>query len=341
MLQQWNLIFGNTLITYNMEYIDINTNFNTIEKLLLKINFLNNEEEIVSVEKPGEGNMNVVLRVITNQRSFILKQSRPFVQKYQDIPAPEDRINVEFQFYKTIENPSISKHIPKVLAHDPNQYLLLLEDLGNCKDMSFIYNNGKIETSEIETLVQILSNIHKSSVTNSYPENKELRALNHQHIFVLPFMENNGFSLDDIQIGLEDLSKPYKNDSQLKTIITQVGNRYLSEGTVLLHGDYYPGSWMAKEDQIFVLDPEFSFKGFPEFDLGVMAAHIVIATGNKLMISSIKNTYDLTLDEPLFLQITGIEIMRRIIGLAQLPLDKTLEEKKELLEIARTLIMEH
>jgi len=274
--------------------------------LLLKINFLNNEEEIVSVEKPGEGNMNVVLRVITNQRSFILKQSRPFVQKYQDIPAPEDRINVEFQFYKTIENPSISKHIPKVLAHDPNQYLLLLEDLGNCKDMS-----------------------------------KELRALNHQHIFVLPFMENNGFSLDDIQIGLEDLSKPYKNDSQLKTIITQVGERYLSEGTVLLHGDYYPGSWMAKKDQVFVLDPEFSFKGFPEFDLGVMAAHIVMATGNKLMISNIKNTYDLTLDEPLFLQITGIEIMRRIIGLAQLPLDKTLEEKKELLEIAKTLIMEH
>jgi len=190
--------------------------------------------------------------------------------------------------------------------------------------MSFIYNNGKIETSEIETLVQILSNIHKSKVTNSYPENKELRVLNHQHIFVLPFMENNGFSLDDIQKGLEDLSKPYKNDSQLKTIITQVGKRYLSEGTVLLHGDYYPGSWMAKKDQVFVLDPEFSFKGFPEFDLGVMAAHIVMATGNKLMISNIKNTYDLTLDEPLFLQIIGIEIMRRIIGLAQLPLDKTL-----------------
>ena len=86
--------------------------------------------------------------------------------------------------------------------------------------------------------------------------------------------------------------------------------------------------------------PEFSFIGFAEFDLGVMAAHMVMATGNKLMISKIKQAYKLKLDEPLFLQITGIEIMRRLIGLAQLPLERTLEEKKELLEIARLLIID-
>ncbi|QXP71969.1 phosphotransferase [Polaribacter sp. R2A056_3_33] len=323
-----------------MKYIDIHTDLKIIKEFLLEINFLKESEEILSAEKPGEGNMNVVLRVTTNQRSFIVKQSRPFVQKYQDIPAPEDRIDVEYQFYKAIESPAITCHIPKVLAYDAKNYVLILEDLGNCEDMSLVYKNRVIETESIQLLVDILSNIHKSEVSNTYPENKELRALNHQHIFVLPFVTDNGFSLDTIQDGLEAVSQAYKNDEKLKAQITLVGERYLSEGTTLLHGDYYPGSWMTKEDEVYVIDPEFSFKGFAEFDLGVMAAHMVMATGNKLLISRIKQAYKLKLDEPLFLQITGIEIMRRLIGLAQLPLERTLEEKKELLEIARLLIID-
>lgn len=323
-----------------MIYVDLNTDFKTLTEFLLNIGFLNDQEEISSVEKPGEGNMNVVLRVITNLRSFIVKQSRPFVQKYQDIPAPEARINVEYQFYKAIENPALAPHTPKVLAYNPENYVLILEDLGNCENMSLIYKNRTIEKTIIHTLVAILSNIHKSTGATNYPENKGLRILNHQHIFVLPFSIDNGFSLDTIQEGLEALSQTYKNDRKLKSKITLVGERYLTEGTTLLHGDYYPGSWMTKENNVFVIDPEFSFKGFPEFDLGVMAAHIVMATNNKLMISEIKKAYQLDLDIPLFLQITGIEIMRRLIGLAQLPLERTLKEKKELLEIARTLIMD-
>ena len=323
-----------------MKYIDIHTDLKVIKEFLLEINFLKESEEILSIEKPGEGNMNVVLRVKTNQRSFIVKQSRPFVQKYQDIPAPEDRIDVEYQFYKAIESPAVTSHIPKILAYDAKNYLLILEDLGNCEDMSFLYKNRVIETKSIQLLVDILSNIHKSDVSNTYPENKELRALNHQHIFVLPFVTDNGFSLDTIQDGLEAVSQAYKNDKKLKEQIALVGERYLSEGTTLLHGDYYPGSWMTKEDDVFVIDPEFSFKGFPEFDLGVMAAHMVMATGNKLLISTVKKAYTLKFDERLFLQITGIEIMRRLIGLAQLPLNRTLEEKKELLEIARLLIID-
>ena len=54
------------------------------------------------------------------------------------------------------------------------------------------------------------------------------------------------------------------------------GERYLAEGSTLLHGDYYPGSWMTVDDAVFVIDPEFSFKGFPEFDLGVMLSLIHI-----------------------------------------------------------------
>jgi len=60
-------------------YIDINSATADINQFLTDLKFLSSDENILTVEKPGEGNMNVVLRVKTNKRSFIVKQSRPFV----------------------------------------------------------------------------------------------------------------------------------------------------------------------------------------------------------------------------------------------------------------------
>ena len=42
------------------------------------------------------------LRVQTAERSFILKQSRPWVEKYPAIPAPEERVLVEAAFYEPL-----------------------------------------------------------------------------------------------------------------------------------------------------------------------------------------------------------------------------------------------
>lgn len=46
------------------------------------------DEVVEGVEREGEGNMNCVVRVMTSRRSFILKQSRPWVEKYPGFAAP-------------------------------------------------------------------------------------------------------------------------------------------------------------------------------------------------------------------------------------------------------------
>ncbi|MDO6600806.1 phosphotransferase [Tenacibaculum sp. 1_MG-2023] len=323
-------------------FIDQQTSIEEIKKLLQKIDFFtDNNENIIKVTKPGEGNMNVVLRVKTNLRSFIVKQSRPFVQKYKSIDAPIERIDVEYQFYKTIANNAIlNKCLPKILQYNAENHLLILEDLGECEDMTNLYNSDKIEIQQLELLINVIANIHNSKTTKNYPENKGLRVLNHQHIFELPFIENNGFSLNEIQPGLEELSIPYKKDILLKERIKEVGNTYLSEGKTLLHGDYYPGSWMRKDNDIYIIDPEFSFLGFAEFDLGVLAAHAVLISQNKTVFSVIEKNYPNKIDSKLLNQVAGIEIMRRLIGLAQLPISLTIKEKEELLKTAYSLVMD-
>ncbi len=322
-----------------MNYFDIKTPVDQLQEYLVSNQWIKAEDQVLFVDKPGEGNMNVVLRIKTDTRSFILKQSRPFVQKYQEIEAPLDRIAVEHQFYQAIQKEVLSKNLPAILGYDATEHLLILEDLGDCQDLTSLYSSRKIAKNTLEQLTSILSSIHKSKVPKSFPDNMAMRQLNHQHIFVLPFLETNGFELNDIQEGLQELSMPFKQDTALKAVINDVGNTYLSSGNTLIHGDYYPGSWMTKAKNIYVIDPEFGFVGFAEFDLGVMAAHIIMATADESYLNSIFSYYTETADKKLMIQVAGIEIIRRIIGIAQLPLERALTEKKYLLELARKMIL--
>jgi 5-methylthioribose kinase len=131
----------------------------------------------------------------------------------------------------------------------------------------------------------------------------------------------------------------FKENENLKKQVNIIGEKYLSKGDTLLHGDYYPGSWMSINDLLYVIDPEFGFVGFPEFDLGVMAAHLIIATHDLSYIEKIEKTYPKTIDMKLLKKIAGIEIMRRLIGLAQLPLSRTLADKEQLLLMSKNMIL--
>jgi 5-methylthioribose kinase len=319
--------------------ISESSSFNSIEAYLLAKGWLKENEHIAKINKAGEGNMNVVLRVTTNLRSLILKQSRPYVQKYQNIPAPLDRIKVEKAFYEAVQNGAIKQCFPIILGFDAASYLLALEDIGNCEDMSFIYDQRSISDWHLIKLISIIKNIHATVPPSDFPENMEMRQLNHQHIFILPFLEDNGFSLDDVQTGLQKLSQPFKKDQKLKVEITKMGDTYLSQGNRLLHGDYYPGSWMTKDESLYVIDPEFGFVGFAAFDIGVLAAHVIMATHDISYLEKIERLYGNNIDTTLTKKIAGIEIMRRLIGLAQLPLFRTLDEKKQLLLMSKNMIL--
>ncbi len=322
-----------------MKNLDCNTPIPELQDYLISRGWMDSSEEISSLEKPGEGNMNVVLRIKTNKRSFILKQSRPFVQKYQQIEAPLDRIAVEYDFYKTVSSEALQPHLPEILGYDAKNHVLLMEDLGHCDDLSSIYSSRSIDANNLKKLVNVLGLIHQNEVPEDFPENSEMRQLNHQHIFVLPFLEDNGFQLDDIQDGLQALSLSYKKDEKLKYIINEMGNLYLSKGETLLHGDYYPGSWMTEADNLYIIDPEFGFAGFAEFDLGVMVAHTIIATADERYLETIIDLYSRNADKSLVKKVAGIEIMRRLIGLAQLPLEHTIAEKQYLLQTAHEMIL--
>ena len=322
-----------------LQQFDTASHPEAITASLKNLGWLEPGEKIRTVSKAGEGNMNVVLRLGTNRRSLILKQSRPFVQKYPQIPAPPDRICTEEWFYRAVAGSGIEAHLPGVLGFDPDSYLMLLEDLGQAEDMTFLYEERTVARETLQTLVEVLGRIHATPAPAGFPDNLELRRLNHQHIFVLPFLKDNGFNLDQIQPGLEALATPFKKDAALKAVVTALGHHYLEAGKVLLHGDYYPGSWLQASGTVYIIDPEFSFAGFAEFDLGVMAGHLLLATGDPEIVNRVLERYSGPANRELAVQVAGAEIVRRLIGLAQLPLERSLEEKAYLLGLARNFLL--
>ena len=120
-----------------------------------------------------------------------------------------------------------------------------------------------------------------------------------------------------------------------------LGDVYLQTHNILIHGDYYPGSWIKSKSGIKIIDPEFSHFGKAEFDLGVMMAHLKMAQIENSLLKRVLDLYQkpLDFDYQLFLGFCGVEIMRRIIGLAQLPLHLTIKEKSDLLNFSMHLII--
>jgi 5-methylthioribose kinase len=290
-------------------------------------------ESVRHTEKPGEGNMNFVMRVCTEQCSFIIKQSRPWVQKYPQVAAPIERITVEAAFYQAIRGQQVLQfYSPQLIGVDASNFILALEDLGSGADYSYLYQpDTKILDKEVEELTLYVSQLH--TIKNiDFPVNDSMKALNHEHIFNYPFIENNGFDLNQVQEGLQELSLRYKTNTALKSKITAVGEQYLAISDTLIHGDFYPGSWLKVATGTKVIDPEFSFLGKAEFDLGVMIAHLKMAQQSDVLIAQIMTQYEKSSDfsEGMMWAFVGVEILRRLFGLAQLPLTLSLVEKEAL-----------
>lgn len=320
-----------------------------LQNYLQEKNWLNAGETITQTEKPGEGNMNVVARVKTANKSIIVKQARDFVQKYPDIPAPIERIKVESDFYELIsEINNLRDFMPTMIGYDAENYTMAMEDLGAGSDYSNLYNKSvQVSDETINAAVGYLSALHNhrfsEKTVTEFSDNLALRKLNYEHLIVYPLMEENGFDLDTIQGGLQAVAMKYKTDETLNKAMKSLGEIYLASGSVLLHGDYYPGSWLNVNGDFKVIDPEFCFFGTPEYDLGVMIAHLKMAQATDNQVNTAVKNYKKTAEfsEKLTNQFIGMELIRRIIGLAQLPLELTLDEKKNLLKEAREFVVNY
>lgn len=309
-------------------------------------------QQILTAERAGEGNMNCVVRVRLSAGSpFILKQSRPWVEKYPVIAAPRDRALVEANFYGlTAAVPAVAARMPRLLWVDVGARLLALEDLGAARDFFSLYAGEEtLDGGTLDALADYLTALHAvplpAEATGDGPlTNRAMRALNHTHIFDLPLRPDNGLDLDAYTPGLAAAAAPLRADADYAAVVRTLGERYLADDPagVLLHGDFFPGSWLQTPDgAVRVIDPEFSFRGAAAFDVGNTLAHLLLAGQPVMSVDRFLARYrPAGFDQETAWRLAGVEIMRRLIGVAQLPLPPDLPRKRRLLDLSRRLVLD-
>lgn len=317
-----------------------------IEAYLRGRQWIDDVESVQTVAIAGEGNMNFTLRVTTNTRSLILKQSVPWVAKYPHIEAPWDRVIREARFYHMVsQHSALAQAMPTLLDLDVSARIALFEDLGAGRDGSCLYQGAAWAMSDLEAAVSWLSTLHHTpfdSRCRSALTNRDMRALNHEHIFIFPYQAENGIDLDAITPGLQAVADSLKQNDALVAAVQALGERfYLSDGSTLLHGDFFPGSWLLTDAGLKVIDPEFAFFGSPEFDVGVLLAHLYLSDQPHTWITRAQELYrhPASFSSSACQQIVGAEIIRRIIGVAQLPLNYGLAGKQDLLTQAAAMVL--
>ncbi len=317
-----------------------------LEAHLGRLGLLGQGERVIAAARAGEGNMNCTLRATTDRRSVVVKQSRPWVEKYPQFTAPWDRACREIEFYQLVGPvPGVASMMPRLLAADPGGRVLVLEDLGSAGDHTDLYRGGVLTGADLRALGDFLSCLHaafaRAEPRPSLP-NREMREINHAHVFRIPLEVENGLQLDAVEPGLHAAAARLKSDPAFVAEVARLGREvYLADGPCLLHGDFYPGSLVKTAGGPRVIDPEFCFFGRPEIDVAVFLAHLLIAGQTAAQRADFFRRYrsPVVSDERLVLQLAGVEIMRRLIGYAQLPLPPGTGLRSQLLDLARGLVL--
>jgi 5-methylthioribose kinase len=244
-----------------------------LSKWLQTVGWLEPHERLLDIAPAGAANMNCARRLRTDRRSVILKHGRPWVEKSPHIPAPVERTLAEAIFYQTVRDvPAVAGRMPRMLGYDHGANMLMLEDCGAAADFTHLYVRGTLNPRTADQLVDYLSALHAIPVsygTRLTLRNDAMRRSNHERIFRLPLDPDNGLHMDAITPGLSAIARRVTRDRRYVTRVMELGRMYVEdEGPVLVHGDFFPGSWLVTSAGPCIIDPEFAFIGPAEVDLG-------------------------------------------------------------------------
>lgn len=296
----------------------------------------------------NDSNMNLVLQIEAGGRSWLLKHADPWIRKYPDIAAPACRTKHEAHFYQYLVcDTDIQEYMPHLLGYNSQENVLVLEFLESAHSGMGLYKKdiaGISQNTSVQVL-QYLGKLHtKKPIACIDWTNKALRALNHAHIFSIPLEENH--NLDKFCHGLQKASQAFRQDSNIKKRFEELGSLYLADSSYsLLHGDLYPGSLLLQGKKVFVIDPEFCFVGPAEFDVGVYLAHHLILGGPVKDLALLSNIYqeeaNHSLDLNLLRGFCGSEIIRRLLGVARLPISWSLSRYQTMLDLGKQLCLQN
>jgi 5-methylthioribose kinase len=239
------------------------------------------------VSEIGDGNLNLVFIVESNQGTVIVKQALPYIRaRGPSSPLPLSR--AYFEYEATIRHSERAPGTTPVLYHfDKDQAIIVMEYLSP----HIILRKGLISGVQYpqlaECLGQYLARVHfrgsdlsmnsasKKMDAALFAGNHALCQISEKRIFTEPYFAADLNRWTSPQ--LDDVVQNIRQDEALKAAVNELKDAFMSKSQTLLHGDFHSGSVMVTEKDVKVIDPEFAFYGPMGFDVGAIIGNLLIA----------------------------------------------------------------
>lgn len=287
--------------------------------------------EAVLIEPAGDGNINWVRRAKSENGSWVVKQARRALEAFPEYSVSTERIVFEARYFEVVARYDAENLCPRIELFDPANRILVLEDLTESERLDRALARAADPKGSLESLSRFLGRVHASTRSPELASrfaNDEMRRLHGDHIFLLPYREND-FPLSP---AVAARAREIRADRKLIALIDAAYERYLDPRGALNHADVQPTNVLLTSRGPKLIDAEIAHIGDPAFDLGVLLSHLQLAAlargdagSGRSTVLSIWSSY-LTAHTgcppPTFREVAryaGIEMLRRTIGAARAP----------------------
>ncbi|NIZ62215.1 S-methyl-5-thioribose kinase [Sedimentitalea sp. CY04] len=234
----------------------------------------------------GDGNLNLVFIVQSDQGSVIVKQALPYVRLVGDSwPLPLRRSY--FEYHALIrQDKRAPDTVPEVYYFDETQAIIVMEYFNSHVILRQSMMAGKTHSGLAETLgLYCARTLFRGSDLSMNTANRkadmalfansvELCDITETLVFSDPYFnaERNHHTPQ-----LDALVATLRSDVDLKVEAHHLKAKFCNNAETMLHGDLHTGSVMVSDTETKVIDPEFALYGPMGFDIGMLLANFWMA----------------------------------------------------------------
>lgn len=232
-------------------------------------------------EEDGDGYVNYIFRIQSEKEAYVLKQGLP-VARVSQLPIALCRNKLEYDSMR-IRAAIVPEYTPFLKFHDEENHIFVMEDVSYLKISRFQFNKNVMfpdfgrqcgecmAKTEFYTSEYFLSREEYRKLQTKF-DNTEMRKIMEDGMFL------DLFGLDiDSSMGEEfkNFATLFSNDNRYITELFKLRRSFMSHADALIHADLHTSNIFVSEDEMKVIDMEFSFMGPFGYDLGYLTGNLI------------------------------------------------------------------
>jgi 5-methylthioribose kinase len=216
--------------------------------------------EPARVEPLGWGVSNLVLRVVTSQKTFVLKQSRPQLRTRDPWFSDLERVYREQEVMQVLRPLLPELTVPEVLFIDRDNYVF---GMSHAPAGSRVWKEtllaGEVDQAVAERAGMVLGLMHQTTGQN--PQ------------LIENFRDHTVF----VQLRVDPFYRRIQERRpEVAAEVGRIADRMLEIKEALCHGDYSPKNILTHDRGFTLVDYETAHFGDPTMDLGFFLSHLVL-----------------------------------------------------------------